>query len=146
MVDVSRTLTVPVPLPSAVDYLKDFAHAESWDPGTISCVQSTPGRVTVGTEWTNVSEFRGKETTLTYRLTTLEPKRLIFVGNNKTATSTDTLTFTEIDGGTSITYHAHVVFHGLARLADPFMKKEFDRLGDELITTMTRALTALPRT
>jgi hypothetical protein len=33
-----------------------------------------------------------------------------------------------------------VVFHGLAKLADPFMKKEFDRLGDELIGTMTTAL------
>ncbi len=145
MVDVSRTLTVRVPLPAVVDYLKDFAHAESWDPGTISCDQTTPGPVVVGTEWRNVSEFRGKETTLTYRLTTLEPKRLIFVGTNKTATSTDTLTFTEVDGGTSITYHAHVVFNGLAKLADPFMKKEFDRLGDELIGTMTRSLEALPR-
>jgi carbon monoxide dehydrogenase subunit G len=146
MVDVSRSLTVPVPLPSVVDYLKDFAHAESWDPGTISCTQSTPGPVAVGTEWRNVSEFRGKETTLTYRLATLEPKRLIFVGTNKTATSTDTLTFTDVDGGTSVTYQAHVVFNGLAKLADPFMKKEFDRLGDELIGTMTRALEALPRT
>jgi hypothetical protein len=33
-----------------------------------------------------------------------------------------------------------VVFHGLAKLADPFMKKEFDRLGDALIGTMTTAL------
>ena len=145
MVDVSRTLTVPVPLPTVVDYLKDFANAESWDPGTVSCVQTTPGPVAVGTEWRNVSEFRGKETTLTYRLDKLEPQRLVFTGTNKTATSTDELTFTDVDGGTSITYHAHVVFHGVAKLADPFMKKEFDRLGDELIETMAKALEALPR-
>jgi hypothetical protein len=144
MVDVSRTFTARVPLPAVVDYLTDFAHAESWDPGTVSCVQTTPGPVAVGTEWRNVSEFRGRETTLTYRLETLEPERLVFVGRNKTATSTDTLTFTPAEGGTSITYHAHVVFHGLARLADPFMKKEFDRLGDELVGTMTKALEALP--
>jgi hypothetical protein len=36
------------------------------------------------------------------------------------------------------------VFHGLAKLADPLMKKEFDRLGDELVGTMTRALEAQP--
>jgi carbon monoxide dehydrogenase subunit G len=146
MVDVSRTLTVRAPLPSVVDYLKDFAHAESWDPGTVSCVQTTAGPVGVGTEWRNVSEFRGKETTLTYRLAELEPQRLVFVGRNKTATTTDEITFAPVDGGTELTYHAHVEFHGVAKLADPFMKKEFDRLGDELIGTMTRALEALPHT
>jgi carbon monoxide dehydrogenase subunit G len=144
MVGVSRTLTVQAPLASVVEYLKDFAHAESWDPGTVSCVQTTPGPVGVGTEWRNVSEFRGKETTLTYRLEKLAPQRLVFVGENKTATSTDDISFTPVDDGTQITYHAHVVFHGLAKLADPLMKKEFDRLGDELVGTMTRALEAQP--
>jgi carbon monoxide dehydrogenase subunit G len=141
MVDVSRTLTVPAALPAVVNYLKDFANAEAWDPGTVSCTQVTDGPVGVGTEWRNVSEFRGRETTLTYRLERLAEDQLVFVGRNKTATSTDTISFTTLDGGgTSITYQAHVVFHGIAKLADPFMKKEFDRLGDELISTMTTAL------
>jgi len=52
-----------------------------------------------------VSEFRGKETTLTYRLESHEAQQLVFVGR----------------------------------------KKEFDRLGDELIGKMTTALEALPR-
>ena len=144
MVDVSRSITVPTALPKVVSYLKDFANAESWDPGTVSCTQTTGGPVEVGTEWRNVSEFRGRETTLTYRLDAVADDRLVFVGKNKTATSTDTLSFTAPDGGgTTITYHAHVVFHGLAKLADPFMKKEFDRLGDELVGTMTTALEKL---
>lgn len=144
MVDVSRTLTVRTDLEKVVAYLRDFAHAESWDPGTVSCTKSTDGPVAVGTEWRNVSQFRGKETTLTYRLEKDEDKLLVFVGRNKTATSTDTISFGALDaGGTSITYHAKVVFHGFAKLADPFMKKEFDRLGDELIGTMTKSLEAL---
>jgi hypothetical protein len=144
MVDVSRTLTVRTALPTVVEYLKDFANAESWDPGTVSCTQVSAGPVGVGTEWRNVSEFRGRETTLIYRLERIEDDLLVFVGSNKTATSTDTLSFTALDdGGTSITYHAHVVFHGIARLADPFMKKEFDRLGDELVDTMATALEKL---
>jgi carbon monoxide dehydrogenase subunit G len=145
MVDVSRTLTVRAPLPAVVEYLKDFAHAEEWDPGTVSCVQTTEGPVGIGTEWRNVSEFRGKETTLTYRLERAEERRLVFVGTNKTATSTDDLTFEGRDESTTITYHAHVEFHGLAKLADPFLKKEFDRLGDELIHTMTTAVEKLPQ-
>jgi carbon monoxide dehydrogenase subunit G len=145
MVDVSRSLTVRTPLPAVVDYLKDFAHAEEWDPGTVSCVQTTDGPVGIGTEWRNVSQFRGKETTLTYQLERAEERRLVFVGTNKTATSTDDLTFEGLDEGTTITYHAHVEFHGLAKLADPFLKKEFDRLGDELIHTMTTAVEKLPQ-
>jgi hypothetical protein len=144
MVDVSRTLTVRPALPTVVEYLTDFANAESWDPGTVTCVQVTEGPVGVGTEWRNTSVFRGRETTLTYRLEQAEATRLVFVGRNRTATSTDTVTFADLgDEGTSITYRAHVVFHGLARLADPFMKKEFDRLGDELIDTMTTAVNKL---
>lgn len=144
MVDVSRTLTVRPALPTVIGYLKDFAHAESWDPGTVSCVQISDGPVAVGTEWRNVSVFRGKETTLTYRLERIEVDKLVFVGRNKTATSTDTVSFAALrGGGTSITYHSHVVFHGIAKLADPFMKKEFDRLGDELIGTMTAAVDEL---
>ncbi|MFC4946502.1 SRPBCC family protein [Pseudonocardia sp. GCM10023141] len=145
MVDVSRTLTVRAPLPAVVDYLKDFAHAESWDPGTVTCVPVAAGPIDIGSEWRNVSVFRGKETTLVYRLEKAEPQQLVFVGNNKTATSTDTISFVPVEGGTTITYHAHVVFHGLARLVDPFMKKEFDRLGDELIDTMTAAVEAQAR-
>jgi hypothetical protein len=83
---------------------------------------------------------RASNSTPSRRLEKLEPQRLVFVGENKTATSTDDLTFTPVDDDTHITYHAHVVFHGLAQLADPLMKKEFDRLGDELVTTMARAL------
>lgn len=144
MVDVSRTFTVHAALPTVVNYLKDFANAEAWDPGTVSCTQITDGPVGVGTEWRNVSEFRGRETTLTYRLERIADDQLVFVGRNKTATSTDTLSFTAVDGdSTSITYHANVVFHGVAKLADPFMKKEFDRLGDELIGTMTTAVEKL---
>jgi carbon monoxide dehydrogenase subunit G len=144
MVDVSRTLSVSTPLPKVVDYLRDFARAEEWDPGTISCTQTTDGPVDVGTEWRNVSEFRRRETTLTYRLEKVEDARLVFVGRNKTATSTDDLTFTPTPaGGTTVTYHAHVVFNGLAKLADPFLKKEFNRLGDELVGTMSAALEKL---
>ena len=144
MVNVSRTLSVRPAPATVIGYLKDFAHAEAWDPGTVSCVQITSGPVGVGTEWRNVSVFRGKETTLTYRLERIEDDRLVFVGRNKTATSTDTVSFVALgDGGTSITYRSDVVFHGIARLADPFMKKEFDRLGDELIGTMTTAVNKL---
>ncbi|ANN17390.1 polyketide cyclase [Amycolatopsis orientalis] len=143
MVDVHRTITVRTPAQTVVEYLRDFAHAEEWDPGTVSCTRADTGPIVVGAQWRNVSEFRGKKTELAYRLDRLEPGRIVFVGSNKTATSTDDLTVTEEDGTTTISYHATIEFHGLAKLADPFLKREFEKMGDELVPTMTKALEAL---
>ena len=102
MVHVQRTFTVNQPVDVVVDYLKDFGHAEQWDPGTVSCTRVGNGPVGVGSSWQNVSKVRGRETQLEYRLERLEPRRITFVGKNKTATSTDDITLAEASGGTQI--------------------------------------------
>jgi carbon monoxide dehydrogenase subunit G len=146
VVNVERTFTVGRPVEVVVEYLKDFANAEQWDPGTVTCTRIGGGPVEVGSRWHNVSEFKGKETELDYRLERLEPNRLTFVGENKTATSTDDLTLAPAGSGTEITYHAHIVFHGLAKVADPFLKSEFEMLGDAVVLSMTEAIEGLPAT
>ncbi|MFW3461219.1 SRPBCC family protein [Streptomyces microflavus] len=146
MVDVRRSFTVPCPLDRVVEYLADFSRAKEWDPGTRECNPAdgpAGATVTRGARWHNVSEFRGRRTELMYRLDVKEPDRLVFVGTNKTAVSTDDLTFrAEGEGATRITYHAHIRFKGIARLADPFLRREFERLGDEITRTMPRAVLA----
>jgi carbon monoxide dehydrogenase subunit G len=144
MVEVTRTFTVRQPVSVVVDYLQDFARAEEWDPGTVSCTRIDPGPITVGARWANVSKIKGKSTELTYRLERLEPNRLTFVGENKSATSVDDLSFAAVDGGTSITYDADITFHGLAKVADPFLHPEFERLGDETVDQLTNVLNRLP--
>ncbi len=145
MVHVQRSFTVQPSIDRVVAYLSDFARAEAWDPGTVRCTRvGVGGPVEVGATWHNVSKVRGKETKLTYRLQRLEPARLTFVGENKTATSTDDITFAESGSGTRISYDSNIVFHGLAKLADPFMRREFEKLGDETVEKMTRVLNGLP--
>lgn len=145
MTHVQRTFPVNQPLDTVVGYLKDFAHAQSWDPGTISCTQTTPGEVAVGTGWHNVSEIRGRKTELSYQLTYADPHRLTFVGKNKTATATDDMTFEAVGDTTSITYDATVKLNGLAKLAEPLMRREFDKLADKTEKQMRETLEALPR-
>ncbi|MFD8733669.1 SRPBCC family protein [Streptomyces sp. NPDC059618] len=141
MVEVERTLTLHHPLPDIVAYLSDFSHAEQWDPGTVSCRPAgADASVAEGAEWLNVSMFRGRRTELRYRLARLEDRRLTFVGRNRTATSTDDLTFREEKGATVLTYRARVEFHGLARLASPFLRAEFERLGDGVVSRMPQAV------
>lgn len=143
MIDLTRTFTVTKPVDVVREYLKDFSNAEEWDPGTKSCIQETTGPVEVGTTWHNVSVIKGKETELTYRLHTVEPTKIVLIGENKTATSTDTMTFEPAGNSTTITYHAEIVFHGLAKLATPFLQSEFDELGDKTQEQLTRVINSL---
>ncbi|MEE4546333.1 SRPBCC family protein [Streptomyces sp. V4-01] len=146
MVHVSRSFTVNRPLPDVVAYLADFGHAVDWDPGTQECVRTAgQGAPVEGARWRNVSVFRGRRTELDYTLDRREERRVTFTGVNKTAHSTDDFVFETSGGGTRVTYSATVRFQGLARLADPFLRKEFERLGDEVTRTLPQAAhTAIP--
>lgn len=145
MIDVERTFEVRQPVSVVVDYLKDFSRAEEWDPGTKSCTRTDSGPIQVGSTWHNVSVFKGKETELEYRLAEFDTGRLRFQGENKTASSTDTITVQATDTGSAITYHAQIEFHGLAKLATPFLKSEFEELGDKTVAQMTSVINGLPR-
>lgn len=85
MPSVSRTVNV-TPSPSVVlDYLKDFSHAEEWDPGAESCTREGAGPIAVGTTWHNVSKTAGVTTELTYTLTEVTDDRVVLVGENDSA-------------------------------------------------------------
>ena len=143
MVSVNRTFTVSTPIEKVVEYLSDFANAETWDPGTVSCRRVDQGPVKVGSSWVNVSKFRGRESTLNYRLVTLEPRRLVFEGVNKTVTSTDDLNFDPLPAGTAISYTANLDFHGIIGLFGWALKGEFNKLADEVEQKMPAVLNQL---
>ncbi|QNK82747.1 SRPBCC family protein [Nakamurella sp. PAMC28650] len=143
MVSVNRTFTVVKPIEEVVKYLSDFAHAESWDPGTVTCARVDSGPVQVGSKWKNVSKFRGRETALDYRLVSLDPHRLVFEGVNKTVTSTDDLSFTALPEGTRISYTANLDFKGVIKLFGWALKGEFNKLADQVEKQMPAVINAL---
>lgn len=142
---MSRTFTVKPDPATVVAYLKDFSHAEAWDPGTESCTQTTPGDVAVGTQWHNASKIAGVSTELTYTLTTLQPDVVRFEGENDSATSTDTITVEPgPDGGSEITYEAVIEAKGVAgKLGEPVLKLLFERVGTKTEDQMTEVLNGL---
>jgi carbon monoxide dehydrogenase subunit G len=140
---VQRSFTVD-PTPSVVlDYLKDFSNAPEWDPGTESCTRTDQGPIAVGASWCNVSKVAGRTTELTYRLAEISPDHLVFRGENKSATSTDTITVRPDGGGSEVTYHADIQMHGLAKLASPAVKVLFERIANDTENQMTAVLNAL---
>jgi carbon monoxide dehydrogenase subunit G len=145
MTRVTRTFTVTRPVAEVTGYLQDFSHAVDWDPGTVSCQREDTGPVQVGSSWHNVSEFLGRQTELTYKLTRLEPGHLTFVGSNKSATSTDDITVRDTAGtGSEITYQADIELHGLAKLGGPVVKAAMERVADRTVTQLQQTIAGLP--
>ena len=144
MATVDRTFTVTPPPAVVLDYLKDFAHAEEWDPGTESCTPETPGPAQVGSRWHNESKIAGVSTELTYRLERLTDSEVVFVGENDSASTSDTITVTPHGTGSEISYHAEIEAKGVAgKLADPVMKLLFERIGSKTEKQMTEVLNRL---
>jgi carbon monoxide dehydrogenase subunit G len=141
---VSRTIRTSTSLQKCWDFLSDFSNTEQWDPGTVSCHKTSPGDNGVGAEYENVSEFKGRKTTLQYRVTTFEPGRhLVLEGENDTVKSIDDMTFSGDENGTEVVYSAHFTFKGAAKLAEPFLKKPLNQLADEAEAGMQKALDVL---
>lgn len=141
-VDVERTFTVASSPEGVVEYLRDFARSEQWDPGTVSCTRLDEGPVEVGSRWRTVSTFLGRKTELVYELTRDDPDGLQFVGRNDTATARDDISIKPgaTPGTTRIGYHAHLEFNGLAKLGAPVAKLALEKLGTDTERSLIRVL------
>ncbi len=140
---MSRTFTVTPPPSVVLDYLRDFSHAEEWDPGTEKCERLDTGPVRVGSRWHNESKIAGVSTELVYELTELSDHHLVLVGKNETATSTDTITVVPDGTGSEVTYEAVIEMSGAAKLAEPAVKLVFEKIGNDTEDDMTTVLNRL---
>lgn len=143
MPTVSRTFEVSPPPQIVVPYLADFSHAEQWDPGTERCERVDDGPVRVGSTWHNTSKIAGVTTELTYVLEHLTDGRIVLVGRNKTATSTETIEVTRAGTGSSITYTNTVEFNGAAKLGAPLAKAVFEKLAHDTQEQLAQTLNGL---
>ena len=143
MITVKRALVVNVPAERIYPYLADFTTADEWDSGTVSCTLAS-GDGGVGSTYTNVSKFLGRETTLTYVVTALEQDRLIaWKGENKSVISDDTITLTPSGSGTEVSYVAEFTFKGAAKYLGLLLTPAVNRLGDKTQETLRDALIRL---
>jgi hypothetical protein len=140
---VSRVFSVDPPPEVVVPYLADFSHAERWDPGTVRCVRTSDGPVAVGSSWHNTSKIAGVSTELTYTLKELTDDRIVLVGRNDTAISTETIDVARDGTGSRITYVNEVNFNGAAKLAAPLAKVVFEKLGNDTEKQLAETLNGL---
>lgn len=140
---VERTFTVSKPIEAVFAYLSDFENTEEWDPGTVS-TKRTGGDGGLGTTYANKSEFMGRETELAYETVGyVEPTFFQCRGRNKTATATDSMTFTAVGDGTQIHYRADFEFHGVVKFVAPLVvKPKLSSLADETVEQIKKTLDA----
>jgi carbon monoxide dehydrogenase subunit G len=143
-ITVECSFRVSTPAPTVAAYLEDFSNTEEWDPGTLRCRRLDQGPLAVGARWENTSRFRGRESTLQYRLVTREPHRLVFRGDNRTVTATDDIAIRPHGAGSLVTYRATLNFHGLFRFAEPVLRGSFERLADAVQARLPHVLDSLP--
>ncbi|MCW2497145.1 SRPBCC family protein [Jatrophihabitans sp.] len=145
MITVERRFDVGTPVRVVFAYLSDFTNTNSWDPGTVRTTRTDTGQLGVGSTFHNVSQFRGRQTELDYELTRLEPNRhLTFTGRNSTVTAVDDLSFApSATDGTLVTYRSHFTFHGVYRLAEPFLRRGFEPIADDTVQQLAEVLRSL---
>ena len=131
---VERTFTVSRPVAAVFSYLSDFENTEEWDPGTVKTTR-TGGDGGLGTTYANTSSFMGREVELAYETIGYdEPTFFACRGRNRTATATDSMTFTRDGNRTQIHYRADFEFHGIIKFLAPLVVKgKLDSLADETI-------------
>ncbi|WP_350274324.1 SRPBCC family protein [Kribbella sp. HUAS MG21] len=143
MIVIEREVTVAADIERVFGYLADFRTTEEWDPGTVRTTL-VAGDGGPGTTYHNTSRFNGRETELTYVVEERShPDRIVLRGENRTVVARDTMTFHAEPHGTRVSYRAEFRLKGLARLAEPFLRGSFDRLGEEAEQGLRNALSKL---
>lgn len=124
-------------------YLSDFSNTQEWDPGVIAASRMTEVEVGLGSQFSLVARFMGRDSELTYRIVEYEPPRAVtLLGENSTVVSRDRITFEAVGSGTRITYDAELTLKGPLRVADPLLGLAFKRVGDRALAGMKRILVA----
>jgi carbon monoxide dehydrogenase subunit G len=143
MPTVSRQFSVKPPPSQVLQYLKHFENTEQWDPGTQTCTRTSSGQVGEGATWHNVSKIFGVTAELTYTLKELTESKLVFVGENRSSTSRDTITVDAAGSGSLLTYRADLAMKGAAKVLNPVMKIVFEKLANDVEKQMAAVLNRL---
>jgi carbon monoxide dehydrogenase subunit G len=143
MIVVERTFTVETSPATAIAYLADFGNTQEWDRAAQRTVRDGSGPLQPGATWRQACRIFGITTELTWTLIEATGDRLVFHGRNEGATCTDTVLVRPVPGGTEVTYRVELEMHGLAKLATPVMKIEFEKLGTESAAGLSQALNRL---
>lgn len=126
---------------SAFSYLADFTNAAEWDPGIVEARRLTEAPTSVGSRFEVIAVFRDRRQRFEYTVTEYEDgRRVALRGEGEKALSDDVITVSGVDGRTRIAYDADIRLKGVYRVAEPFLRSTFSRMGDEALDGLAAKL------
>ena len=139
---LERTISVRGEPAEVFAYLADFANTAEWDPGTVEATQVDDGPVGVGTRFHVIAQFKGRHIPLDYVVKVHDPpQHVVLVGRSARFKSRDDLTVTPAgDGFVRIGYIAEFELRGLLRFVEPLLRGQFDKLADDAVAGLEKAL------
>jgi hypothetical protein len=140
---VERTFAVTAAPEAVLTYLTDLTHTSQWDRAVEQAARTNPGPIVPGASWHQVRKVFGITAELTYTLITVAPDRLVLHGRNEGATCIDTVWLRPAGTGTEVTYRVELELHGLAKLAMPVLRPEFEKQGSASAAGLADALNEL---
>ena len=137
-----RDLLLDRPVDECFRYLADFSTTEQWDPGVFEADKTSPGAAAVGSRFALRLNVLGRSVPAAYRLVEREEnRRLVLEGEGPGFRVVDTLDF-EASGPsrTRLRYEAVMTWDTVPARIAPLLKPWAERLGDQAMTGLTRAL------
>jgi Polyketide cyclase / dehydrase and lipid transport len=114
----------------AFAYMADFSNARFWDPSVSQAQREGEAPVGVGSTFSLVARFAGRDVPLTYAIVEYEPPARVVLEARRGFVSRDTITVeAAVGGGSVVQYDAVLAFNGIGRLFDPIMQRVFNRVG-----------------
>jgi Polyketide cyclase / dehydrase and lipid transport len=114
----------------ALAYMADFSNARFWDPSVSRASRDGDAPVGLGSAFSLVARFAGRDVPLTYTIVAYEPPARVVLEARRGFVSRDTITVEAAAGGGSVVhYDAVLAFSGAGRLFDPLMQLVFNRVG-----------------
>ena len=122
-------------------YLADFSRASEWDPGIVEARRLSEGPTAVGSRFEVVALFRGNRHRFEYVVTEFDDgRRIVLRGEGARAVSDDRITVEGLGGRTRVTYEADLRLKGLFRVAEPFLGRTVERMGDDALAGLEAKL------
>lgn len=138
-------LSIPRPVPATFGFVSDFRNAALWDPRTYSVEKTTDGPIGVGTRFVLtgglmredvVQRLRLPKTVvgmaLPYDVVEFDPPHAFALeGESGVVRYRDVLEFSADGDGTRLRYYAELELRGPFAVAEPLLRRTFQRIGDD---------------
>lgn len=141
MASYKATAKSPMSPEQTFEYLADFRTAAEWDGNTKSSDLVGGDPMEEGAEYKVVTEFAGRDLTLTYRTVELErPGRIVFHSGTAVADIEDVITIAADGSGSEVTYEANIKPKSIAIVLDPLFSLIFKRVGGRAAQSLRETL------